>query len=395
MSYRILSLDGGGSWAIIQVMVLMKLYPGDPTGNEVLSDFDLVAANSGGSIVLATLIENYKLSEIFAFFNSLEKRQSVFSKTDSVENDIVRAVAHVGPLYSTDQKLAGLRAALPNSGGIALPQAVAPIKGNATGAPVHVLITSFDYDRNRAVFFRSSDTSSEQWGVGDETGVALAEAVHASSTAPVNYFDKPATFSSSTSRYWDGGIAGCNNPVLAAVTEAIGRQQEPKNIVALSIGTGSVVLPCQDPGEPASPYLTPRNNPGIITDLKKLATSIVDDPPDIATFLAHVMTGSGADLNGPLAVSRIVRLNPLISPIKEGGHWIGPGGMQSIDFTKLATLTLDAVAQDDVDAITSYAGKWISDVAPNQPIRMDSATLACELGQDKFSAALAAWQAIR
>ena len=49
--FRILSLDGGGSWALIQVMALINLYGGDATGHQVLRDFDLVAANSGGRVM--------------------------------------------------------------------------------------------------------------------------------------------------------------------------------------------------------------------------------------------------------------------------------------------------------------------------------------------------------
>lgn len=50
--FRILSLDGGGSWALIQVMALQAIYSENTTGHNVLKDFDLVAANSGGSITL-------------------------------------------------------------------------------------------------------------------------------------------------------------------------------------------------------------------------------------------------------------------------------------------------------------------------------------------------------
>jgi patatin-like phospholipase/acyl hydrolase len=67
--YRILSLDGGGSWALIQVKALIELFGPDKPGREVLQDFDLVAANSGGSIVLGCLVEDLSLSEILAFFN--------------------------------------------------------------------------------------------------------------------------------------------------------------------------------------------------------------------------------------------------------------------------------------------------------------------------------------
>ncbi len=75
--YRILSLDGGGSWALIQVKALIELYGLDTPGREILQDFNLVAANSGGSIVLGCLIENFSLRKILAFFNDEgERKQS-------------------------------------------------------------------------------------------------------------------------------------------------------------------------------------------------------------------------------------------------------------------------------------------------------------------------------
>ena len=50
MSYRILSLNGGGAWALIQVKVLMDLYGPTTCGRQVLADFDIVAANSGSRV---------------------------------------------------------------------------------------------------------------------------------------------------------------------------------------------------------------------------------------------------------------------------------------------------------------------------------------------------------
>jgi hypothetical protein len=173
----------------------------------------------------------------------------------------------------------------------------------------------------------------------------VAEAIHASTNAPVNYFDAPAKIAERSERYWDGAVAGCNNPVLAAVTEAIGKQQKPMDIVALSIGTGSVVLTLPQPGQPPSPYVTPVIHSWLLPDLCKLATAIIDEPPDIATFLAHVMTGSGIGLND-LADSRIVRMNPLISPVKDAtGAWSAPAGMTAGQFDYLAHLDIDAIEE--------------------------------------------------
>jgi hypothetical protein len=72
MAYRILTLDGGGVWALLQVMALQQLYKDDTQGYDVLKDFNLVAANCGGSITLAGLIMNKRLSKILADFYSSE-----------------------------------------------------------------------------------------------------------------------------------------------------------------------------------------------------------------------------------------------------------------------------------------------------------------------------------
>ena len=136
------------------------------------------------------------------------------------------------------------------------------------------------------------------------------------------------------------------------MTEAIGKGQSASDIVALSIGTASVALPWPEPGESSSPYVQPTIQQGLVTDLRKLAMSILDDPPDIASFLAHVMTDSGHGVSAP-ADSRIVRMNPLISPVRStSGSWTAPGPMTAAQFIYLANLDMDAVEQPQVDTIT-------------------------------------------
>src|SRR5207247_706468 len=103
--YRILSLDGGGTWALIQARALRQIY-GDLRGRDVLAQ------------------------------------------------------------------------AIQRPGG---------------PKPPDYLIVAFAFDTLRAVFFRSNVESNARSGpVGPSP--TLAEAVHASSNAPVNYFDAPATF---------------------------------------------------------------------------------------------------------------------------------------------------------------------------------------------------------
>jgi hypothetical protein len=396
--YRILSLDGGGIWALIQVKALIALYGANATGREVLQNFNLVAANSGGGIVLGCLVEDMSLSNILAFFNDEAERKAIFSKSDSVGARVLHDISGLGPKYSERNKLPALQRVLPKRGSLPLPDAVAGIRRRGATEDLHVLVTSFDYDRDRATFFRSTLAAGPEWGHGDASEITLAEAIHASTNAPVNYFDGPATFPDREGRYWDGGISGCNNPVLVAVTEAIVKGQAPTALVALSIGTGSVALPWPQHGEQPSPYAREVVEPGIKNDLHKLATSILDDPPDIATFLAHVMTGSGIGLGTQLADSRIVRMSPLVSPVKKRVNgaevWTAPGSMTIEQFKRLADLGFDVVEQAEVDEIAAYADLWLKNEAPNQPIRMDGDKLLSELGQDRFAPAKVAWEAI-
>ncbi len=395
MNYRILSLDGGGTWALIQLKALISLYSEQTTGHTVLEDFDLAAANSGGSIVLGGLVEDLSLGNILDFFQDQTMRESIFSPTHSFGDRVLHDLTGLGPKYSEENKLPALQNVLPKTGTVPLVNAAAGVRRPGSNDDVHLLIVGFDYDRNRATFFRSSTASGPAWGTGETADVTLAEAIHASTNAPVNYFDAPATFPDRPGRYWDGAISGCNNPVLAAVTEAVAKNQDPLNLAVLSIGTASVALPWPQPGQPSSPYVQQIVDPGFVTDLRKLATSILDDPPDIATFLAHVMTGGGIGLNRPPARSRIIRMNPLISPVNNAGAWKAPGSMSAAQFTYLAKLDMDAVQQAQVDAISNYADLWVQSVAPNQPIRMNGDTLVTELGQSFFQDAVAAWNAIK
>ena len=160
-NYRILSLDGGGTWAMLEARALLDIY-GDLTGHEVLADFDLAAANSGGSIVLACLIENMALSEIVNFFLDERRRQSVFVELPWY--DRVTRVLELGPKYSAEEKTNGLRAAFPQTAGRLMTDLPAYVAQTAGRSP-DFIITSFDYDRLRASYFRSNTASRASSGL--------------------------------------------------------------------------------------------------------------------------------------------------------------------------------------------------------------------------------------
>jgi hypothetical protein len=391
----------------VQALALIAIYGETCTGRVVLKDFDLAAANSGGAIVLGGLVEDAPLAELLQVFLDDKSRQNIFPPTHDFTDNLIRAVTSIpplpalGPQYSTSAKLPALEKLMPICGPKPLPKAVAGIRRPGSDKDIHLLLTSFDYDRERAHFFRSAMAGGWGWGEGAPTEATLAQAIHASADPPINYFDQPAAVGGD--RFWDGAIAGCNNPVLAAVTEARVLTDGATDIIALSIGAGKVALAGPPAENPPTPYVKRRTKQGLVTDIEKIAVSIVDDPPDVATFLAHVMTGGLRGLPDPLQAdgprglpyplqSRIVRMSPLVRPVTQDGRWMAPGGLTSEEFGRLAGLGIDAIQRKEVALIERYAKLWLGNLAPNQPIRMNGDTFECEVGHEWFGDALAAWR---
>src|SRR5262245_60320750 len=406
--FRILSLDGGGPWALVQVKALQKIYGPDTTGHDVLKNFDLVAANSGGSLTLAGLIENRKLSDVLAnYFMDERNRKSVFREVDLWPRirDWLFYKVGIGPRYSTHAKHVALTRVLSNFGKRFLPNIQEDIARQAGKCP-HFLICAFDYDRKRAMFFRSqSDSKARSLTKAQQS--TLIDAVHASSNAPITFFDEPAEAISR--RFWDGAIAGHNNPILCAVVEALAAGNRPEDIQILSIGTGSVRRPnpTKDVTDPFGLVPKPkeilvfRHARTIFSNIGELAGSILDDPPDVATFVAYVVLGQPLPNPGTVsqAPSSVVRMNPMIQPwlgdFKGKKAWLLPRKLDRKAFNDIAEMPVDALEQRQVLKIAHMCDLWLGDDLPNQPIRTSSQDYTCEIGQPSFSAAQAAWMALK
>lgn len=397
---RILSLDGGGSWALIQVRALMKLYGDKATGYDVLRDFDLVAANSGGSIVAGALACGWPLQQASDFFHDEAARKTIFVEKPFFDR-LPEEIIDLGPKYGTGDKFIGLTKLFGATGKMkmdALPEMLAdPAK---VGHRVDFIIPTFDYDRCRGILFRS-DTASLAASRTPVPVTTLTGAIHASSTAPVNFFDEPATFPGKPFkpyRFWDGGVAGLNNPMLAAVMELLANGEDRAKIQVRSIGTGSVRLPV-GLGDDGPPLFQTMEDSGLVADLKKLAASIVDDPPDEASLNAYIALGlpmPAAGATAPVGGNRLVRLNPMIQPVRDAaGAFAVPdivveGQSPEEAFTALANLDMDAVEDGDIELIDALVDAWVGDAVANQPVRTNL-NLECEIGHPTFSAATAVW----
>jgi len=399
--FRILALDGGGSWALLQVMALMDLY-GDVNGHQILKKFDLAAANSGGALTLSGLIMDWKLSDLLHMFLDADKRGQIFVKAGFFDDPIAHLtqLADFGPKYRTVAKYQGLRNLMGAGADAPVTSVPGTVGAGVSGRVPHVVFCGFDYDINRETFFRSDVGSLTQSQPSGNLGpVTIAQAVHASANPPVNYFDAPAAFGGR--RYWDGAVGGYNNPVLAGVIEALGNaeryQTARADICALSIGTGNVALPRPLHLHDEDPDLVAQlQGSAIVPDVKKMASSILDDPPDAASFHAHVMldgalpqAGTALPVNGPL-----VRLNPLIQPwLDAAGRWDYPAGLPKTGakddptFTAMRDMPMDATEPDQVTAIRKFGTAWLKDQTTNQPIRANSSTLKAEIGFDRYSVA--------
>src|SRR5687768_8775265 len=101
--FRVLSLDGGGTWALIQGKALGAIYGDDTDGWAILDHFDLAAANSGGSLVLAMLLKGLSPREIVALFNDRRERELIFERNAMVDRAL-GSLLGFGPRYNTSSK---------------------------------------------------------------------------------------------------------------------------------------------------------------------------------------------------------------------------------------------------------------------------------------------------
>lgn len=206
-------------------------------------------------------------------------------------------VPAVGPRYSTPHKLRALETLLAPIRGLCLAEVPAYAAGAGARKP-QVLITAFDYTRQRSRFFRSDGDS-----YGDSANLEgrffetpppqplgktmrLLKAVHASSTAPVEFFDAAAevTINGQLNYLWDGGVGGYNNPALAALTEALVNGIGAAQVRVLSLGAGTTVFPILAPGQRSEVgclVTMPAPSAGFLVDVHKFTSAVVA-PPDAA-----------------------------------------------------------------------------------------------------------------
>lgn len=384
MSYKILSLDGGANRSLLQCMALQALYPG-MRGRSILQRFNLVVANSGGSLVLARLLKDETLEEILETFDHPDSPASLFVKLPLRSR--LKSLG-LGPKFSTLKKRERIAAALEAIADIPMRD----LSGLFSGArpPPKIVVVGFDYDQLRAAFFRSFNTRAG----ARVLNATLTDAVNASSTAPVAYFDEPARVGER--RYWDGAIAGYNNPVMAALAEAFVDGAAASSIVVLSLGTATTIrVPLDHPVRNGpKEFFASSGRACLLADVAKLAGSILDEPVGAAVYSAYVVLGNSV-LPGPEHPSpTLVRLNPSIQPVfsPQRKEWVAPEGLTRYELKALMNLPGALMTDGQVDMAKNLGRQWLDGRIPNEPIRRDD-NLGCFIGDETFSAGRERWLA--
>ncbi|HTV30650.1 MAG TPA: hypothetical protein VMF32_23095 [Xanthobacteraceae bacterium] len=126
----------------------------------------------------------------------------------------------------------------------------------------------------------------------------------------------------------------------------------------------------------------------MVSDAGRAAGCITDDPPDAATYTAHVLLGDAIG-----RVGRVVRMNPMVQPVPQAGGRGFPEGIPQPVFAALVLLGMDAIESADVELIKQLGTAWIHQRAPNQPIRMRD-DLQCAVGDATYEAAKQRWRAL-
>jgi len=210
MTYKILSLDGGGIRGVIPARFLERLE--NSTGKSIYDLFDLICGTStGGLIALHIAANNASGANCVDLYNPENAAKimykSLFDKILPIQNK---------PKYDGEGKREFLQQIFGD-------KRLLDVKEN-------VLITSFDIVSRESVIFKSFG------GNDSKHNPKVAEVADATSAAPTFF---PTISTESLPRRWliDGGFAA-NDPAMCGISEALKIGYKTNEIKLLSIGTG-------------------------------------------------------------------------------------------------------------------------------------------------------------
>lgn len=246
MTYKILSLDGGGFRGVISARILQKFE--EKLGKPLYEYFDLVAGTSTGSLLAAGICLGKTADELLDLYKN--NGEKIFPKVTRVYRNIskLRLFLNFG-LYPNK----GLEGVLQDQFG------TTKISEISEDKPV-LLIPAYSTEERKTIWFCSNNAESgRQWYDNIEISKICVCSASAPTFFPPYNLEVPEPQLENQLKagkkypFIDGGIA-VNNPALIAIAHALLLPYYPSNpnhkkqlklddIAIVSIGTGHITNP--------------------------------------------------------------------------------------------------------------------------------------------------------
>lgn len=212
----ILSLDGGGMRGILTIQLLKKLET--IAGSPCYKWCDMVAGTSTGAIISSLILKKKTANDIEELYVKLLSR--VFTKRNMLANRYYNP-----PAFDKENYRILLKEIIGNS----------TIEEVCKETGIDCLLTAKDMTAGEETFFTC--VKKEDSFIGTYKTILLRAVMEATMSAP--------TYFAPFERFIDGGTTTYNNPVLAAILEALeytGKDKYKANkLTVFSIGTGTTL----------------------------------------------------------------------------------------------------------------------------------------------------------
>lgn len=222
----ILACDGGGIRGALSAALLEHMA-------DVSGLARMYAGTSTGSILASALALGFEPSVIASLYR--EHGPSVFAHRDRIDR-----WSSLDELRRANYSHVGLASALSQTLGARRPRFAAHTRSGflRDDPQPHILVVSYDLDRNRPKVWSSTKPQDANW--------ELARAILCSCSAPIYL---PSYEGKTGNRHVDGGVVA-NSPGMCAVAEMLHEGADLDRLWVLSIGTGISGSPVRLPEKP-------------------------------------------------------------------------------------------------------------------------------------------------
>ncbi|MDJ0556726.1 MAG: patatin-like phospholipase family protein [Microcoleaceae cyanobacterium MO_207.B10] len=224
MTFKILSLDGGGIRGVMSARILQEIEQQiqQQKGESLQEYFDLVAGTSTGALIAGAIISGMNSNQIIDIYQN--EGIEIFpyqSRLSPKRLPLIWKYGISAPKFSNEGLINVMKKYLVKN--------QIPIKIKDVVKP-NILIVGYDMSKDEPWFFNNTFS----WWYSN---LPLWEICVSSASAPTYFPPYELKGEGQSYPHIDGGVAA-NNPTLAAVAYAIKMGHKLEDISVLSIGTG-------------------------------------------------------------------------------------------------------------------------------------------------------------